>query len=331
MATIRTKLPQHFTTRAPVESDITAIIELVMALDLKHYGVSDEYSPDDIRDDWSHLNPQTDAWAILASTGRLAAYGTVTDQGYGHITADGYVHPEFAGQGLGTELVHLLETRGRDLVHRAPPEARVVLQNSVLQSDTAARNILESAGYSLARTFWRMAIELTEPPRVPSRPGGIALKTFAPGQERAVFAAVEKAFQDHWGHVPRTFADWVRRTERESFDPSLWFLAMDGREIAGVALCQVRPDTTAWVSTVAVRRPWRQQGLGTALLLAAFNEFYQRNILHAALGVDAESLTGANRIYERAGMRVSLRIATYQKELRPGRELASESLPSDTE
>jgi len=331
MATMGTKLPQHFTVRAPVESDIPAIIELIIALDSKYYGVADEYSPGDIRDDWSRLDPRTDAWAILASTGQLAAYGTVTDQGFGHITADGYVHPEFAGQGIGTELVSLLETRAREMVHRAPLEARVVLENSVLQSDTSARSILESAGYLLVRTFWRMAIEFTEPPRVPAWPRGIALRTFAPDQERAVFDAVEEAFQDHWGHVPRSFEDWVQRTESESFDPSLWFLAMADQEIAGVALCRLRPDNSAWVNTVAVRRPWRQQGLGTALLLAAFNEFYRRHILHAALGVDAESLTGANRLYERAGMQVSLRVATYQKELRSGRDLATEWLPSDAE
>ena len=101
MSTLGTKLPQDFSIRAPVESDIPAIIDLVVALDLKHYGVGDEYSPDDIRDDWSRLDPQTDAWAVVAPTGQLAAYGTVTDQASGHITADGYVHPEFAGQGIG--------------------------------------------------------------------------------------------------------------------------------------------------------------------------------------------------------------------------------------
>jgi mycothiol synthase len=296
---------------------------------LKHYGVADEYSREDIRDDWSRLDPRTDAWVAIASTGQLAAYGTLTDRGSGHITADGYVHPEFTGQGLGTELVNLLETRARELVHRAPPEARVVLENSVLQSDTPARTILESLGYSHVRTFWRMAIEFTEPPPAPTWPVGIALRTFALSQDRAVYDAVEEAFQDHWGHIPHTFADWKGRTERESFDPSLWFLAMEDQEIAGVALCQLRPDNSAWVNTVGVRRPWRQQGLGTALLLAAFNEFYRRNILHAALGVDAESLTGANRLYERAGMQVSLRVATYQKELRPGVEFTTSALEGE--
>jgi mycothiol synthase len=108
---------------------------------------------------------------------------------------------------------------------------------------------------------------------------------------------------------------------RADFDPSLWFLAMDGDEIAGAALCHLRPDNSAWVNTVAVRRPWRKRGLATALLQEAFGTFYQRKLHTAALGVDAESLTGATRVYERAGMHVTLRVATYQKILRPGVDL----------
>jgi mycothiol synthase len=38
------------------------------------------------------------------------------------------------------------------------------------------------------------------------------------------------------------------------------------------------------------------------------------------LSVDAESLTGAPRLYGRAGLRVSSSYALFQKDLRPGRE-----------
>jgi GNAT superfamily N-acetyltransferase len=237
------------------------------------------------------------------------------------MVADGYVHPDFQGLGIGTELVRLMETRARELVDLAPQGVQVILENSVLQSDVTARNILEHAGYSLARAFWRMAIELQEQPAPPDWPTGILPRTFAPGMEHAVFDAVEEAFQDHWGHTPQTFEEWRERTRQESFDPSLWFLAMDGEEIAGAALCRLRPDNSAWVNTVAVRRPWRKRGLATALLQEAFTTLYKRQVYNAALGVDAESLTGATRVYERAGMHITLRVATYQKVLRPGIDL----------
>ena len=94
---------------------------------------------------------------------------------------------------------------------------------------------------------------------------------------------------------------------------------MDGEEIAGLCLC--RPETVedsekAHVDNLAVRRPWRKQGLGRALLLHAFGEIYKRGQKRVDLGVDATNLTGATRLYEKAGMRKTHTYETYEKALR---------------
>jgi len=44
------------------------------------------------------------------------------------------------------------------------------------------------------------------------------------------------------------------------------------------------------------------------------------------LGVDAGSLTGATRLYERAGMRPIRQFDTYELELRPGRDISLQKL-----
>ena len=118
----------------------------------------------------------------------------------------------------------------------------------------------------------------------------------------------------------------------EAYDPSLWFVAVDGDEIAGVSLC--RPHWTedlqmGWINTLGVRRPWRRQGLGQALLHASFNAFYQRGTLKVGLGVDASSLTGATRLYEKAGMLVFRQNNQFEKEMRPGIELGTTTVEND--
>ena len=50
----------------------------------------------------------------------------------------------------------------------------------------------------------------------------------------------------------------------------------------------------------------------------AFAEFWRRGERRVGLGVDAESPTGATRVYERAGMRTLWHAIVYEKELRPG-------------
>ena len=62
-----------------------------------------------------------------------------------------------------------------------------------------------------------------------------------------------------------TLEDWSHwMTRAETFEPSLWFLALAGDELAGFAVC--RKDTNdpnaGHVELLGVRRPWRKQGLG---------------------------------------------------------------------
>ena len=80
------------------------------------------------------------------------------------------------------------------------------------------------------------------------------------------------------------------------------------------------------MNSLSVLRPWRRKGLGLALLHHAFGEFYRRGYHKAALYVDAQNLTGATRLYERAGMHIVRQFDKYEKELRPGIELSVQSL-----
>jgi ribosomal protein S18 acetylase RimI-like enzyme len=63
-----------------------------------------------------------------------------------------------------------------------------------------------------------------------------------------------------------------------------------------------------------------------ALLRHSFAEFYKRGWRTAGLDVDASSLTGALKLYERAGMHVARRFDRFEKELRPGKELMTTEL-----
>ena len=66
---------------------------------------------------------------------------------------------------------------------------------------------------------------------------------------------------------------------------------------------------------LAVRRPWRQHGLGMALLRHSFGEFHRRGARKVGLGVDSENTTGATRLYERAGMHVAQQFDFFEKVL----------------
>lgn len=329
-ATTIETLPTGYTLRAPREEDIPAILTLLREADDAEFGQHDDWTAEDIRQDWTTIDPAQDAWLVLTPEGALAGYATVFNQGSGKIFGDGYVYPTQHERGIGTALIHLCETRAREMIDSAPKGARVSIGFGANGLNEEAGALFAHEGYGPIRNFYRMRIDLTEAPAAPVWPEGVTLRTLKTGEEeladqRAVFDAVEEAFADHWGHVPRTFENWIERVNREDFDPTLWFIAEEEGQIAGFSLCRLSVEQ-GWLNTLGVRRPWRTRGLGMALLLHTFGEFYHRGMPTVVLGVDAQNLTGALRLYERAGMYVSMRFTTYEKELRAGEELATQTL-----
>jgi mycothiol synthase len=168
-----------------------------------------------------------------------------------------------------------------------------------------------------------MRIELEGSPPPPRVPDGIVIRTFERDRDEArVYAALAEAFADHWGSYSQPFDEWLHREiegEGSGFDPSLWFLATEGEEVVGAALCRAstpRAEGTAQVGELAVRRPWRRRGIALALLHTAFAEIHRRDIPRVELGVDSESPTGATRLYERAGMHPALGWEFWEKDLR---------------
>jgi mycothiol synthase len=312
--------------RAPTIDDLCAVNKLINMWEIAQYGIA-EITQESIRTQWQEpgFDLGTDAWVVVTPDNQLVGYGALWHHNYVRMWTEVAVRPDYNGRGIGTRLLRLAEAWARQHITKAPPDARITLLGRASSVEQAAQQRLERAGYKLIRHSWRMEIEMNEVLSVPQWPEGIAVHPFVRGQdERAVFETDEEAFQDHWGHLPMEFNVWEHWTvKRENFDPSLWFLAYEGNELAGICLCKAEKNL-GWVDTLAVRRPWRRRGLGMALLLHSFAEFYQRGIRKVGLGVDAQNLTGATRLYERAGMHVARQDSIYEKELRPGVELSTQ-------
>ena len=316
-------LPAAFRLRTARWADLESVARLILDVCTHDGDPAIAVSVEDLRVEWETpgFNLETDAWVVTTSEGRVVGFEEFVNR-YAHasLQGDGYVHPDFMGKGIGTTMLRALEERARKEMELAEPEHRVFIRNGMSIGDTVAREMHEAEGYKPIRFFWRMEIKLDEHPPAPTWPEGVELRPFdQEAQNYLLYRAHEEAFSDHWGHTPRSYEDWQNRMNGESNDPSLWFVAWDGEEIAGYSLCRYRMDN-AWVGTLGVCRPWRKRGLGLALLNHSFGEFYKRGERVINLGVDAASQTGATRLYKKAGMHVAAEYVSYEKELRPGRE-----------
>ncbi len=313
-------LAPGYTVRAPSMDDAEPVLALVLASDIEEFGEPQGATLAELRDGWRQIDLDRDAWIVEAPDGALAGFGSVAHRGHVRTYAEVYIHPDHFGHGIGTALVRLTEGRALEHVALAPAGARVVLVNGINANNPDARALLEREGYVPDRYFLRMEADLATPPPAPEWPEGIAVRAMAADEDGRLFYDVSsEAMADHYGHVASTFEEWTERHFGESLDRELWFIAMDGDEPAGVVLNDIADDV-GWVGLLAVRRNWRHRGLGMALLRHAAGVFHDRGLKRYALGVDSESLTGATRLYERAGMHATQTYAGYLKELRPGAE-----------
>lgn len=317
-------LPVNFYVRPAAWIDVQDIVQLVYASCKAHGDITQAASADDLRRDWQTpgFNLVTDSWVVVDSENRPVAYQDFVNQ-YAHASLGtyGHVHPQFTNLGIGAFLLAALDERARREIQLAPSDLRVFLRNRVAVGNAYGRKIHENAGFHPIRFSWRMEITLADAPQPVSWPNDVKIRSFILGEnDHAIYEAEQEAFADHWGHTRTPYEKWeIRRLKRENFDPSLWHIAWAGNEIAGFSQCRYRQGI-GWVGTLGVRRPWRKQGLGYALLLHSFAEFHKRGQTVIGLNVDASNPTGATRLYERAGMQVASEYIIYEKEYRAGKE-----------
>jgi mycothiol synthase len=332
------ELPNGFTARGASFDDVELAMALFNRWSNAYIGRDDFSNPDSIRNEWKTpgVDLAEDTRLVFAPNGDLAGHieTWTTSHPSVHPEIWGRVDPMYEGRGIGTWMLQWGQERALQVLPRVSAELRFAPRVGIYRQAEQAGKLFTEMGYQHIRSLYHMLIEMDEPLPEPQFPEGIHIRTYTPEKDaEAVYRANSDAFRDHFGFMEQPFEEGLRKFrhnwEEGNCDSSLMFLAMDGDEIAGVSLC--RPlsyydPERGWVGSLGVRRPWRKRGLGLALLRYSFNEFYRRGKRKVGLGVDAQNLTGALRLYENAGMHVDQAYDHYEKELRPGAEISVQSL-----
>ena len=286
-----------------------------------------DYLPtvENLRSDHDHggeFDPPRDI--ILAEVnGELVAAAETkvrTRDGIGDHHVEGWIRPAWRRQGLGRALLHWTERRAAEVARTdARPRERVL--SSWPDSDQlGATRLYASEGYEIVRYGFLMVRELGD--AVPDRPlpPGIEIRSVDPADHRRIWDADAEAFRDHWNSAERTEADYAAWFAMPELDTSLWRVAWDGDEVAGAVMTFVWPSENeelglrrGWLEHISVRRPWRRRGLASALIADALRGLRAAGMTEAALGVDAENLSGALRVYEAMGFRRSRTGVAYRK------------------
>ena len=332
-------LPKGFIARGARLEDVEPSLEMYNLWAQKAIGEDEINDAEAIRNEWISpgFDPAEDIRLVFAPDDTLVGYIEVwtTSRHSVHPWIWGRVHPDYSGLGIGSWMLTWAEKRAKHVLNEISDDLRFAPRIGIYAQAKESQKLFKDFGFRYIRSSYRMLIEMDAPPPAPVWPEGLTVRTYNPETDaEAVFLADQDIFRDHFGFVEEPFEEGFQRfqhhmTEYDGFDPSIWWLAFEGDQLEGICLCRPHsyddPDM-GYVSTLGVRRPWRKRGLGLAFLYHAFGEFYRRGKRKVGLGVDAENLTGALRVYEKAGMHIHMQFDMFEKEIRPGKEISVQFL-----
>jgi GNAT superfamily N-acetyltransferase len=274
-------------------------------------------------------DPRTDYVFVEAGDGALIAKGTTwwwkNDAGEWNYGLSCWVHPDLRGRGIGRGLLHWTEGRAREMAakHDDKRNGAPAFLTSWAQDKQAGKvELLTAAGYMPVRHGYTMLRDLSEPiPDVPLPPG-IEVRPVQEAHIRQIWEAMREAFRDHWGYTEWTENDYQHFREWPELNPALWQIAWDGDEVVGGCFNDVPKReneafglSRGWLNLIAIRRPWRKQGIAKATTLRSLHMFKDMGLAEGALGVDTQNPTGALQLYEGLGFRVHKSGTSYRKPL----------------
>lgn len=230
------------------------------------------------------------------------------------------VHPDVRGS-VEDHLIRWIEAAAINRLRTFDDEIpQGIYRYGVYEWLTEEQSLFERLGYERARYFTENLRDLSQPiDDVPLAEEFTARPWSAESAGDALIVH-NAAFADHWGSQPFTSDDWVSYHSGAFFLPQTSWVVYDGDDPVAYVACGQYPHdwedrgrTEGWIEGIGTLRSHRGRGIASALITMVMEAFRGDGLEYACLGVDSESPTGANRIYERLGFVPEKRNITYRK------------------
>lgn len=286
---------------------------------------------DMIRDEWSdpRLDLAHDTWVATSEAGEYIAVAEVwfednppaEDRVYRHIGFT--MHPSYRES--QRELMEHLFTTALDHALARPlvdPSKQYYLKAWASANDEWKHAWLLQHGFEQIHIGCTMLRDKLDPlPGVPPLQG-VRIERWSQERDRTLWQALNEGFSSEETFTPLTWQEWRDIYHSERMDPSLWYLAVteEGGQIVGFAISEIDHESNqisgrrdGWITDLTVLEGWRNQGIGTNLLLRAIETLKEAGMSAVKVGVDSTEPHIATQLYESLGFHIIQGSCTYRR------------------
>lgn len=331
---------ESFQLRPYTAADAQSVVDLINAASMRTVGFP-RAVVDAAGNIWAFKYVPFSCEKVVAVTksGQVAGYAYFSQNDCIAMETGGAVHPDYQDQEVGSRLIDWAEKKAISASLHAPAGIKCILQVSLYKEEYDAIQLFKNRWFSPVREWMHLEVELTKPPVVPALSNGLTLREMDLDNDWDIVGpAMDEAFADHWGAIPPMGEESVEAENEDeasaeadlptddsySNAPGYCFIVLDGNTVAGGILCNaklVERDDTGRVGSIFVRPAYRRRGIAQTLMLTAFEAFWKNGFRRVITDTDADSFTHSTKLYTGLGMKPYRSEVTYEKEIRPGREV----------
>lgn len=236
----------------------------------------------------------------------------------------GAVAPAWRGRGVGRALMEWGIARATEQLRSTGRDLPCVIRVDGLETVESRHRLFARMGFTPVRWFEDLLRPLTDLPARRTVPG-VRLVPWPDGRDEEIRHVKNRAFDDHWGATPMSEHHFHQMVRGFGARPDLSYIALDDDDRV-VAHClnkrfpaddELTGRRNAVIDNLGCLPEWRGRGIASALITESLHAFAAAGLTHASIGVDADSPTGANRLYRALGFEPHLRSITHEIALDP--------------
>lgn len=316
---IPSHLPRGWSARIPTGDDIESLARLVADHQRSVRGRA-SVDPDAVAASVVGTGSWTRRQLVAdAPQGRADAWVAVHDRAGGRTMVDLTVAPDCVeGDAVAGALLRWAYDAAVETARLRQLE-ETQLDAMVYEDDPRQQRWFSAAGYDRARTWLQLSRPVDDADALPPPREGVTVRRVAKhdnglpvaGDIQVVHQMLEESFADHFNSYRESFPEFLQRLRE---DPGhrwdhWWIAEVDSEEgtlpggtlVGSVLTADADGVLGSYVDYIGVHRRARGRGVAKALLHTVIRDAKDRGRNRVDLEVDAESPTGADRLYASMG------------------------------